>query len=317
MSSWEAMVTNPVRVAARWAMERACWVSLDREGVRKLAVELSRREPNPWSREYHFVGEEELTLRYLLLLDALNFCFWPGKGRWYVEGPRGEKLDGYYALAYGLKRAAETSPEFFKPEHLASATEDSLREVLGEIPLLPERVRIAREVGNVLLRFGSAHSFFSVKGCPELVERVTAHLSSFRDACLYRGRWVPFYKRAQILCSDVFGAFGGKGPGNLDGLDWLTAFADYKLPQLLRAHGVLRLHPALAAAIDAKREIPAGSDEEIEIRAATVQAVELLVEELSRLGREVKAFEVDWMLWNLSQGMELPFPYHRTITIFY
>jgi len=30
-----------------------------------------------WDREYHFQGEEELTLRYLLALDALNFCFWP------------------------------------------------------------------------------------------------------------------------------------------------------------------------------------------------------------------------------------------------
>jgi hypothetical protein len=103
----------------------------------------------------------------------------------------------------------------------------------------------------------------------------------------------------------------------LAGLDWLTAFADYKLPQLLRAHGVLVFDPALSERIDNRELITPGSDEEVEIRAATVQTVEFLVEELEELGRTAMAFQVDWALWNLSQGMELPFPYHRTLTVFY
>ena len=311
------MAANPVREATRWAMRWARWVSLDRGALRDLAARLAERAPDPWPEEYHFIGEEELTLRYLLVLDALNFCFWPGKGRWYIEGPRGERLDGYYALSYGLARAAAEHPEFFEPRGLASMSEESLRQVLGAIPLLHERARIVREVGTALLRFGSARSFFAVGSCAELVERVTAHIPSFRDACLYRGRWIPFYKRAQILCSDVHGAFRGEGPGAFPDMDWLTAFADYKLPQLLRAHGALVLDPELAARVDRGEEIPAGSDEEVEIRAATVQAVECLVGELSLRGCPRRAFEVDWMLWNLSQGMDLPFPYHRTRTIFY
>ncbi len=311
------MRTNPVRDATRWVMKRARWVSLDRGALRRLARELAELEPDPWPREYHFVGEEELTLRYLLVLDALNFCFWPGKGRWHVDGPKGEVLDGYYALAYGLKRVAEDSPSFFAPEVLSHLAEEDLREALGDIPLLSVRVRIAREVGRALSRFGSARAFFDAENCPELVERVTAHIPSFRDACLYRGHWIPFYKRAQILCADIFGAFEGKGPGDLAGLDWLTAFADYKLPQLLRAHGVLVFDPALSERIDNRELITPGSDEEVEIRAATVQTVEFLVEELEELGRTAMAFQVDWALWNLSQGMELPFPYHRTLTVFY
>ncbi|NOX44801.1 MAG: hypothetical protein GXO72_03565 [Caldiserica bacterium] len=311
------MRANPVRLSARWIVGRARRVSLELGALRDLAATLAERAPDPWPEEYHFVGGEELTLRYLLVLDALNFCFWPGKGRWYVRGPRGERLDGYYALSYGLARAAADTPGFFDPRNLASMSEEALRERLGDIPLLPVRARIVREVGKALLAFGSARSFFAVGSCAELVERVTAHLPSFRDACLYRGRWIPFYKRAQILCSDVHGAFQGEGPGAFPDMDWLTAFADYKLPQLLRAHGALVLCPGLAARIDRHELIPAGSDEEIEIRAATVHAVELLVMELARLGRPARAFEVDWTLWNLSQGMELPHPYHRTITVFY
>ncbi len=298
-------------------MGRARWVSLEPGALRDLARVLREAEIPAWPEEHHFIGGEELTLRYLLVLDALNFCFWPGKARWHIEGPRGEKLDGYYALAYGLKRAAQDFPEFFEPANLARISEEGFRKALGDIPLLPARIRVVQEVGRALLRFGSARAFLGVGSCAGIVERVTAHIPSFRDACLYRGRWVPFYKRAQILCSDVHGAFGGKGPGDLPDMDWLTAFADYKLPQLLRAHGILMMYPTLAARIDAYREIPAGSDEEIEIRAATVHAVELLVGELSHLGWRARAFEVDWLLWNLSQDRDLPFPHHRTRTIFY
>ena len=271
-----------------------------------------------WEERYHFRGEEELTLRYLLLLDALNFCFWPGKERWSVVGPEGEKLTGYFALAYLLRRLAEGSPEFFSPEHLLHLDEGGLLKVLGEIPLPRLRVRAAREVGGLLRRFGSAQEFFrGARGsCPHLVELITAHLPSFRDSGLYRGREVFFYKRAQILCADLYGAFAGEGLGDLRDLDWLTAFADYKLPQLLRAEGVLIIAPELATRIDRGDLLPAGSQQEVELRAATVQAVERLVGLLQRLGRPLRAFEVDWMLWGLSQG-DLPFPHHRTLTVFY
>jgi hypothetical protein len=40
--------------------------------------------------------------------------------------------------------------------------------------------------------------------------------------------------------------------------------------------------------------------------------------ELSRLRRQLRAFEVDWILWNLGQQGEFTTrPHHRTITIFY
>ncbi len=71
-------------------------------------------------------------------------------------------------------------------------------------------------------------------------------------------------------------AFEGKGLGTISDFDQLTAFADYKLPQLLRYQGVMVYIPELAAPVDAYQEIVAGSAPEIEIRAGTVWAVELL-----------------------------------------
>lgn len=312
------MRANPVRESAAWVVRRARWARLDEGGLHALAQELEDRPVPAWEGRYHFRGEGELTLRYLLLLDALNFCFWPGKEKWSVTGPQGERLTGYFALAYALRRTAEGLPEFFSPESLCVLDEEGLRVVLGEIPLLRRRVRAAREVGELLSRFGSAQGFFrrAQGSCARLVELVTAHLPSFRDSAMYAGRQVFFHKRAQILCADLFGTFAGRGPGELKDMEWLTAFADYKLPQLLRAKGALAVAPELAARIDRGELLPAGCPEEVELRAATVAAVERLVELLRKWGHPLCAFEVDWLLWHLSQE-KLPFPHHRTLTVFY
>lgn len=319
---------NPVRAGSRWVMRQARWVRVDLAGISALAKKMRDLPAVTWDGRYHFRGEEEPTLRYLLVLDALNFCFWPslpgslppegeGARKWSVPGPDGERLSGYFALACALRRAAEKDAPFFEPGALATADADKLRAVLGEIPLLPWRIRAIREVGEALLRFGSAREFFArAQGsCARLVELITAQLPLFRDAALYKGREVFFHKRAQILCADLAGTFGGQGPGALHDLDWLTAFADYKLPQLLWAEGALALHPALAQRINRFEILAAGSPEEVELRAATVVAVEDLAAALHGLGR-VHPFEVDWMLWHLSQT-KLPFPHHRTRTAFY
>jgi len=94
---------------------------------------------------------------------------------------------------------------------------------------------------------------------------------------------------------------------------------------------VLKYSPALEKIIDAKHELLAGSEEEVEIRAATVQAVEQMREawfqkeggkegrkEGGREGGGVMSVEVDWLLWQVGEKLkeELP-PHHRTITIFY
>jgi hypothetical protein len=43
--------------------------------------------------------------------------------------------------------------------------------------------------------------------CSKFVELVVKHFSGFRDEAIYKGEQVFFYKRAQILCSDLIGAW--------------------------------------------------------------------------------------------------------------
>ena len=151
-----------------------------------------------------------------------------------------------------------------------------------------------------------------------LVRSVVSLFPSFDDVAHYRGAEVRLYKRAQILIADLAGAFDGAGLGSFTDLDRLTAFADYKVPQVLRGLGILRYHPALAERIARRELLPAGSEEEVEIRAATVWGVELLRRALTERGRSLTASELDWLLWQVGQHLPADTePYHRTLTVYY
>ena len=90
------------------------------------------------------------------------------------------------------------------------------------------------------------------------------------------------------------------------------------MPQVLRHLEILQYDEGLAEKVDSQELIDAGSAEEVEIRANTVWAVELIRQALGRKGRPVTASQIDWMLWNLGQNDQYRAkPYHRTLTVFY
>jgi hypothetical protein len=152
----------------------------------------------------------------------------------------------------------------------------------------------------------------------ELVQLLAAEFASFIDTATYHGYKVYFFKRAQLLVHDLWTTFSGDTWGHFIDLEKLTAFADYKLPQVLRHLGIIRYEPELAELIQRLEHIPPGSPEEVEIRAATIWAVELLRQELSRRGQQVTSAQLDCWLWHLGQDDTYrSLPYHRTRTIFY
>src|SRR5690606_23977303 len=127
----------------------------------------------------------------------------------------------------------------------------------------------------------------------------------------WRGLDVPFYKRAQITAADLHAALGGEGPGRFDDLDRLTIYADNLVPHVLRVDGVLVLDPELERSIDAGELVPEGSEAEVELRAAAVDAVERLVPLTG-----ATAAALDTVLWNRGGGATYKrIPRHRTRTV--
>jgi predicted nucleotidyltransferase len=190
------------------------------------------------------------------------------------------------------------------------------------LQLREERVRILNELGAFLIsRYnGEANRLVEAaeNSALNLVRLLVENLPSFRDEAEYYGTKIYFYKRAQIFAADLYGAFAGKDWGYFKDIDNLTAFADYKLPQVLRHVGVLRYERALEHKVDNGLFLEAGSPEEVEIRANTIWAVELIRQELPEMGKKLRAFEIDWILWNLGQQREFKAKsYHKTVTTFY
>ena len=307
-------------------------VTLDAEAAERLA---DRWAAQPWPAitadfaAMHFNDGTERTANWMLLVDSLNFCFWgePDEPRWSVEW-RGQTWDGYYALAAACTRAMDEGVPLADAAFLADLTAEqfaaALRPAPGcpSIPLFDERLANAREVGRVLgERYDGQMSHVieaAEKDAVTLALLLARDFSSFADVAEWNEQPVPLLKRAQICVADINTAFGGTGLGAFRGIERLTAFADYKLPQMLRREGVLVDEPELAELIKSYTLIPPGADAEVEIRAATVWAVELLRQALARAGIQQTASAIDYRIWLESQSAPSDgVPYHRTRTIYY
>jgi putative queuosine salvage protein len=310
---------------ARVAME-ARQVRIDAVAVDRLAralVATPAAAGPAWDPPHLGLGDApaERVAGWVLLLDAMNFSFWQDEPRWRIEG-----RDGYMALAIALRRAADAGEPVGDVRHDASMSTQDLRRVLrGDAggpelpPLFAERHATATSTAAwVVTEWGGAAltAARSAVDAFELAELLASRLPRFRDVAEWRGTRVPLLKRAQIAAFDLGIALGDEAP-RLRERSRLTAFADYKLPQLLRAEGALVLEDGLAARVDAREEMTPGEEAEVELRALTVVAVDRLVELIRDRGIAVSAAELDSRLWWLAQGRtDLP-PYHRVRTIWY
>jgi hypothetical protein len=87
---------------------------------------------------------------------------------------------------------------------------------------------------------------------------------------------------------------------------------------VLRCEGALVYDAALAARIDEEKLVEAGSEQEVEIRACGVHAVECLVALLGARGAPTTAHHLDHVLWDRGQEPRYKTrPRHRARSVFY
>jgi hypothetical protein len=323
VTSLSAVPELDVRASCLRVAGRARHVHIDPQALERLAAELAAAPPAVpgWGEDHLAAGDPEERAGWTLLLSALNFCFWEDEPRWRVEG-----ADGYMALAAALRRAHAEGIPVARPEHIARwSVEDLARVLRGDPggpaapPLLAERHAIAAELAAWLVREHGGSALRPLDAAPSaaaVAAELAGRLHGFRDVALHRGEPVALLKRAQIAAHDCGSALGDDAPAGLRDRSGLTAFADYKVPQVLRAAGVLEYRPELAATVDSRLELTAGSEPEVEIRALTVVAVDLLAERLGDHGHPRDAAAVDGLLWWRGQGLREP-PYHRVRTVWY
>jgi len=317
-------ILDAVRTACADVAARASQVHIDHTRIAAYAASLplDQLQAPQLDPQYHYLGHADDTVAFILTLDTINF----GSGYFpYLRKRPG--LSGYFTIAAALTECFRQRGPFTALE-LTHLTARDCAELFGQdlhhepiSELMGLFATALNDLGRYLLaRFdGQFTSLVAAAGSSaERLVRLLAEMPYFQDVAQYHGRTVPFYKRAQLTAADLFLALNGQGLGSFTDLDRLTIFADNLVPHVLRVDGVLRYDDALAMCIDAGEPIPAGSTAEVEIRAAAVHAVELLVAELRRSGHRVTAMGLDYLLWHRGQQPEYKaHPRHRTRTVFY
>jgi hypothetical protein len=310
---------------------------------------------------------DERVALYIIALDALNFCFWPIPGL------------NYEHLAMALKSIAQKDEQLLpklssncskdwndqhyalSPYKLSCITIEGMRRLLEESHLLPlqqgeplpnldERCRLWNELGQGLLQRFHGRALQLIQSCQRsadyLVYLLLQTFPGFHDTAIDdTGRQVFFYKRAQILVGDLWASLRSRCTYcDFYDIHKLTMFPDYRVPQLLRHMQILIYSPKLAQQIDSQKVLMAGSMDELYIRAATVVAVEQMVQvikdtlsyktsnsnESPPLLCDSKdealspnywcAMKLDWHLWQMGEALEKQGAlshHHRVMTIFY
>jgi hypothetical protein len=273
-----------VAASARWVRIDACAGSVE-PGVAGLDPDVHLLDAPP-----------EDVARYVLIMDAVNF----GSGWFPTLAPYDEPATD--AISRRLSAHARERGKPWTAAELRALDAGAVGEVLDQDPaheLIGLYAEALQQLGGWL---GDRPALAAIAGSADQLARSLARGMPFFDD-------PGFYKRAHNAVKDLALA----GVAEFPDIDSLTVFADNLVPHVLRLDGVLVYDDALAGAVDAGELLPAGSDQEREIRACAVHACELLAR---RAG--VPPRTLDNWLWN--RGQHPPYSErlaHLTRTVFY
>jgi hypothetical protein len=315
---------NYVRETCKAVAEQAATVQIDVERIGGYAdkLPLDRVERAGHDPDSHYLGHREDTVAFFLTLDAINF----GSG-YFPHLDKRPGMSGYFTVASALTNHFRAHGALSASE-LAQLSVQECTRMMGQDPdnapvreLMGLFGQALNDLGQFLLdRFQGSFTRLveAARGSAERLVGLLIEMPLFRDVTSCRGTSVCFYKRAQLAAADLSLAFEGRGPGCFHDLDRLTIFADNVVPHVLRVDGILRYEDDLLARINREELIPAGSTEEVEIRACAVHAAELLRAKLHRAGQEITSMQLDQLLWNKGRGHTYKSrPRHRTRTVYY
>jgi Queuosine salvage protein len=318
-------IYDEVREGCAWVAERSTHVRIVRERIAAYAgsLPLGRiAQPALDPAHHYLVDVPDETAAFVLTLDTINF----GSG-YFPQLRKRPGLSGYFTVATSLTERFQTHGPYAAGD-LARLNGEDCAYVFGQSlddPTVAELMDLfARALNDLGTYVGEqwAGSFTalieSAGGSADALIRLLAAMPFYRDVEHYAEREVPFYKRAQLTAADLALALPDHPLGRFDDLDRLTIFADNLVPHVLRVDGVLEYDTALLARIERGELIPAGSPEEVEIRACAVHAVELIAAHLRDQGHVVTSASLDYLLWN--RGQEPGYkavPRHRTRTVYY
>lgn len=246
---------------------------------------------------------------FFFVQTALQYCFWDfdadGKQtHWCYKGdPKAKGSRGCVALTIDMFNNGHF-PGLDEPK---SATSRAIfAPYVKDMPHAESRLDILEEVADTQLFVSEIYRPLRASGIADtgLAAKMAALFpKAFAD---------PFLKKAQLVLGLIVTNFASRG---ITLKPSLTAYSDYRIPQVLRHLGLISYSDELAKKVDAGVLLAEGSAEERAIRAVTILAC-------ARLAAESGLTDMEIDNWLFEQSRDADFqanakPFHLTVTTHY
>lgn len=215
---------------------------------------------------------------YILTINSINFMYWDGFKDNFVRYQHDEKI--------GALAAFKAFSNLWK-ENINVVNEKIIKEYFGNISEIDSRVKILNEslsLKNQLKCFALIDDSID-----NIQNNISTELASKIADIMPLSFKEPYLKKIQLALYEIAKVYENKGYKiNLN----ITVAADYQLPKVLEAIGILSYNDDLTKIISNKAPILKNSKEELAIRAATILSCEQICKE-----HNLTIPQIDKYLW--------------------
>ena len=274
---------NKIKSTCHYVIDNSEYVKINYDKLDKFINEIEYGNLKNWLlfNPYNLLElDVETIINFLLIFESIDYSFW-GQPKWEINTEEGIK-DGSDALLYVMiKYVKET-----KSMDFSKLSFDEFKKLLKgnvDIPLIEERydtiVNISKIVNERMN--GSFYKFIKeIHVDTKLFDIIINNFESFKDEREYKGKTIYFYKLAQLLTSDILHIREELENVKVDYSN-LIGCADYKIPQTLRALGIIEYNNELSEIIDNRNELEVSSEYEVEIRASQIVVIDYISKKLN------------------------------------
>lgn len=274
---------NEIRTTCNYVAHNSEYVKINYDKLDKFINDIEYGNLKNWLlfNPYNLLElDVETIINFLLIFESIDYSFW-GQPKWEINTEEGIK-DGSDALLYVMiKYVKETRNTDFSK--LSFEEFEKLLKGNVAIPLLEERYETIVNVSTIVNERmnGSFYKFIKeIHVDTKLFDIIINNFESFKDEREYKGKTIYFYKLAQLLTSDILHIREELENVKVDYSN-LIGCADYKIPQTLRALGIVEYNNELSRIIDKRNELEISSEYEVEIRASQIVVIDYISKKLN------------------------------------
>lgn len=298
-----------IKTSCNYVAKNSKYVAINYDVLDEYIKTIDMRKIKFWlsSNPYNlFDMNIDKIINFMLIFESIDYCFW-GQPKWTIETIEGKKSGSdalLYALLNHVKKVDKIDFSNISFEEFSDILKGNV-----DIPFLKERYETVVSICNVVNKKmnGNFYNYIEkINEDTELFDIIINNFSEFCDVREYDNKKIYFYKLAQLLTSDILHI---KELINGTKVDYshLVGCADYKIPQTLRALGIVEFNSELSKIVDNKQLIDENSMYEVEIRANMIAVISYINSKL----KDTCSIDINDYLFLASKKIkDIAKPYH-------